>query len=71
MPSRQNMRGTNLAQRASKRIEIIEISESEYMSQAMYFKQSQWATQIFRDLGMPGYVSETVQMFGDNQGAIG
>ena len=48
-------------------------AESEYMSQAMYAKQGQWTAQIFRDLGMPECVNtngETVQMFGDNQGAI-
>jgi len=48
-------------------------AESEYIAQAMYAKQGQWAAQIFRDLGMQKYVSrngQTVHMYGDNQGAL-
>ncbi|KAF7564387.1 uncharacterized protein PtrM4_152160, partial [Pyrenophora tritici-repentis] len=48
-------------------------AESEYISQAMYAKQGQWAAQVLRDLGLHQYVNEngiTVQMYGDNQGAI-
>ena len=48
-------------------------AEAEYISQAMYAKQGQWTAQIFRDLGMPECINtngQTVQMFGDNQGAI-
>ncbi|KAF7566867.1 hypothetical protein PtrM4_134620 [Pyrenophora tritici-repentis] len=39
----------------------------------MYAKQGQWAAQVLRDLGLHQYVNEngiTVQMYGDNQGAI-
>ncbi|KAI1507403.1 hypothetical protein Ptr86124_013654, partial [Pyrenophora tritici-repentis] len=48
-------------------------AESKYISQAMYAKQGQWAAQVLRDLGLHQYVNEngiTVQMYGDNQGAI-
>ena len=48
-------------------------AESEYISQAMYAKQGQWAAQVLRDLGLHQYVNKngiTVQMYGDNQGAI-
>jgi hypothetical protein len=48
-------------------------TESENISQAMYAKQGQWAAQICRDLGVSECVNgngQTVQMFGDNQGAI-
>jgi Reverse transcriptase (RNA-dependent DNA polymerase)/gag-polypeptide of LTR copia-type len=47
--------------------------ESEYIAQAMYASQGQWAAQVFRDLGMPEYISDsgqTVDMRGDNQGAL-
>lgn len=48
-------------------------AESEYISQAMYAKQGQWAAQVFKDILFPEYISpnrRTVQMFGDNQGAL-
>lgn len=48
-------------------------AESEYISQAMYAKQGQWAAQVLRDLGLHQYINKngtTVQMYGDNQGAI-
>ena len=48
-------------------------AEAEYISQAMYAKQGQWAAQILRDLGMPQVINVnemTVQMYGDNQGAL-
>ena len=47
--------------------------ESEYIAQAMYAMQGQWAAQVFRDLGMPEYIGKngtTVDMRGDNQGAL-
>jgi hypothetical protein len=47
--------------------------ESEYIAQAMYAMQGQWAAQIFQDLGMPEYIGKsktTVDMRGDNQGAL-
>jgi len=47
--------------------------ELEYIAQAMYAVQGQWAAQIFQDLGMPEYVGKngtTVDMCGDNQGAL-
>jgi hypothetical protein len=47
--------------------------ESEYMAVAMCAKQGQWIAQIFRDLELGKYVSSnnsTVQMLGDNQGAL-
>jgi hypothetical protein len=49
-------------------------AESEYISQAMYAKQGQWAAQIWKDMGVPQYINNnnelTVQMYGDNQGAL-
>ncbi|KAI0996955.1 hypothetical protein K3495_g11229 [Podosphaera aphanis] len=48
-------------------------AESEYISQAMYAKQGQWTAQILRDLDIPHLIHKngfTVQMFGDNQGAL-
>ena len=48
-------------------------AESEYISQSMYAKQGQWTAQIFRDLGIPECINSnqrTVQMYGDNQGAL-
>jgi hypothetical protein len=48
-------------------------TESEYISQAMFAKNGQWAAQILRDLMMPecaGKGGRTVQMYGDNQGAL-
>lgn len=48
-------------------------AEAEYISQAMYAKQGQWTAQILRDLGMPHVINAngtTVQMYGDNQGAL-
>ncbi|KAI0995187.1 hypothetical protein K3495_g12995 [Podosphaera aphanis] len=48
-------------------------AEAEYISQAMYTKQGQWIAQLLRDLRMPQVVIEngiTVQMYGDNQGAL-
>ena len=47
--------------------------ESEYIAQAMYAMQGQWTAQIFRDLRMPEYIGKngmTVDMYGDNQGAL-
>jgi hypothetical protein len=47
--------------------------ESEYIAQAMYATQGQWVAQVFQDLGMPEYIStnhQTVDMRGDNQGAL-
>lgn len=60
---------------ASKKQSSVSTSsaESEYISQAMYTKQGQWTAQIFRDMLFPKYISsnqKTVQMFGDNQGAL-
>ena len=49
-------------------------AESEYISQAMYAKFGQWSAQIWKDLGVPQYINSnqerTVQMYGDNQGAL-
>ncbi|KAI0992075.1 hypothetical protein K3495_g16111 [Podosphaera aphanis] len=48
-------------------------AEAEYISQAMYAKQGQWTAQIIRDLRMPKIINKngtTVQMYGDNQGAL-
>ncbi|KAI0992615.1 hypothetical protein K3495_g15570, partial [Podosphaera aphanis] len=48
-------------------------AEAEYISQAMYTKQGQWFAQILRDLRMDQIINEnrnTVQMYGDNQGAL-
>jgi hypothetical protein len=49
-------------------------AESEYISQAMYAKFGQWAAQVWKDLGVPQYINanqeRTVQMYGDNQGAL-
>ena len=45
----------------------------EYIAQAMYAMQGQWAAQIFLDLEMPEYIGKnriTVNMRGDNQGAL-
>ena len=39
----------------------------------MYATQGQWTVQVFQDLGMPEYVGtnrETVDIHGDNQGAL-
>lgn len=40
----------------------------------MYAKLGQWAAQIWKDLGFPQYINDnkerTVQMYGDNQGAL-
>lgn len=47
--------------------------ESEYIAQAAYAMQGQWTAQVFTDLGMPEYIApnhRTVDMRGDNQGAI-
>ena len=47
--------------------------ESEYIALAMCTKQGQWIAQIFRDLELHKYIGRngsTVQMFGDNQGAL-
>lgn len=61
---------------ASKKQSSVSTSsaESEYISQAMYAKLGQWAAQIWKDLGVPEYINSneerTVQMFGDNQGAL-
>ena len=60
---------------ASKKQSSVSTSsaESEYISQAMYAKQGQWTAQIFRDISMPECINRnrtTVQMYGDNQGAI-
>ena len=47
--------------------------ESEYIAQAIYAMQGQWTAQIFRDLKMPEYIGRngiTVDMYGDNQGAL-
>ncbi|KHJ30951.1 putative effector [Erysiphe necator] len=48
-------------------------AEAEYISQAPYAKQGQWIAQILRDLRMPKIIDKnglTVQMYGDNQGAL-
>lgn len=48
-------------------------AEVEYISQAAYTKQGQWIAQILRDLRMPKIIDKnglTVQMYGDNQGAL-
>ena len=49
-------------------------AESEYVSQAMYAKLGQWAAQIWKDMRVPHYINSnqerTVQMYGDNQGAL-
>ncbi|KAI1006197.1 hypothetical protein K3495_g2020 [Podosphaera aphanis] len=48
-------------------------AESEYISQATYAKQGQWTAQVLRDLEMPQIINKdgmTVQMYGDNQGAL-
>lgn len=60
---------------ASKKQKSVATSsaESEYISQAMYAKQGQWAAQILRDLMMPEWIDKEgriVQMYGDNQGAL-
>ncbi|KAI0992387.1 hypothetical protein K3495_g15798, partial [Podosphaera aphanis] len=60
---------------ASKKQSSVSTSstESEYISQAMYAKQGLWTAQLFRDLGLPQAISKnrrTVQMYGDNQGAL-
>ncbi|KAI0992835.1 hypothetical protein K3495_g15349, partial [Podosphaera aphanis] len=47
--------------------------ESEYIAQSMYAMQGQWTAQVFQDLQMPCYINSnmrTVDMRGDNQGAI-
>lgn len=47
--------------------------ESEYIALASCAKQGQWIAQVFRDMGYARYIgkdSRTVQMLGDNQGAI-
>ena len=40
----------------------------------MYTKLGQWAAQVWKDLGVPHYINDnkerTVQMYGDNQGAL-
>ena len=46
---------------------------SFYIIIAMFLKQGRWMAQIFKDLGVPHLISEngnTVQVYGDNQGAI-
>src|ERR1700710_235211 len=61
---------------ASKKQKSVSTSsaESEYVSQAMFTKFGQWAAQVWKDLGVPHYINNnperTVQMFGDNQGAL-
>jgi hypothetical protein len=48
-------------------------AESEYIAMAMFVKQGRWIAQVFKDLGMPEYIADngdTVQMLGDNQGAL-
>lgn len=48
-------------------------AESEYISMAMFTKQGRWLAQMLKDLGKEEYVSargDTVQLLGDNQGAI-
>lgn len=49
-------------------------TESEYIALAMFAKIGQWAAQVWKGLGVPHYINSnqerTVQMFGDNQGAL-
>ena len=48
-------------------------AESEYISQSMFAKQGQWLKGVLRDMGTISYVNRnetTVQMYGDNQGAL-
>lgn len=49
-------------------------TESEYIALSMFAKVGQWAAQVWKDLGVPHYINSnrerTVQMFGDNQGAL-
>jgi hypothetical protein len=47
--------------------------KSEYIAALMCAKLGQWARQIIRDLGQSKYIGEdpyTIQMLGDNQGAL-
>jgi hypothetical protein len=40
---------------------------------AMFTKQARWITQVLKDLGRPQYIGQTgdtIQMLGDNQGAL-
>ena len=60
---------------ASKKQNSVSTSsaEAEYIAMAMFAKQGRWIAQVFKDLGMPKYIAkngDTIQMFGDNQGAL-
>lgn len=48
-------------------------TEAEYMAMCTTAKQGQWMAQVLRDMGYPEYIAPngtTVDMRGDNQGAI-
>jgi hypothetical protein len=48
-------------------------TESEYISQAMFTKQGQWLAEVLRSMKASKLINEnglTVQMYGDNQGAL-
>ncbi|EDN93221.1 hypothetical protein SS1G_12167 [Sclerotinia sclerotiorum 1980 UF-70] len=48
-------------------------AEAEYIAMAMFTKQGRWIAQILKDLSKSGYIGkkgDTVQMLGDNQGAL-
>jgi hypothetical protein len=48
-------------------------AESEYIAMAMSTKQGRWNAQVLKDLGRPQYIGkngDTIQMFGNNQGAL-
>jgi hypothetical protein len=48
-------------------------AESEYISQAMFTKQGQWLAEVLRSMKASKLINEnglTVQMYGDNQGAL-
>jgi hypothetical protein len=48
-------------------------AESEYIAMAMFTKQGRWIAQVLKDLGRSQYIGkngDTIQMLGDNQGAL-
>jgi hypothetical protein len=48
-------------------------AESEYIAMAMFTKQGRWIAQVLKDIGRSQYIGkngDTIQMLGDNQGAL-